>query len=191
MKVSFRNYLPLFGIAGILIALDQWTKYLVRTNIPVGGVWLPTGWESLEPYARIVHWHNTGAAFGMFQELSSVFTMLAFVVAGAIIWFYRQIESGDWFLRLALAMQLGGALGNLIDRLIADGKVTDWISVGNFAVFNVADASITVGTGIMLLGVWIMEKRDREAAKRNQAEVESVPVDESEAGSSSGTEDSA
>lgn len=191
MKTSLKHYLPLFGIAGILIALDQWTKYLVRTNIPVGGVWLPTGWESLEPYARIVYWHNTGAAFGMFQELSSVFTMLAFVVAGAIIWFYRQVESGDWFLRLALAMQLGGALGNLIDRLIADGKVTDWISVGNFAVFNVADASITVGTGIMLLGVWIMEKRDREATKRNQAEVESVPVDESEAGSSSGTEASA
>ena len=188
MKKSLKNYLTLFGIAGILIALDQWTKYLVRTNIPVGGVWLPTGWENLEPYARIVHWHNTGAAFGMFQDGAIIFTILAFVVSAVIIWFYSQVEEGDWFLRIALSMQLAGALGNLIDRLLADGKVTDWISVGNFAVFNIADASITVGTSIMLIGVWIMEKRDREAAKRNQAEVESVPVDESETGSSSGTE---
>ena len=188
MKVSFRNYLTLFGIAGLIIALDQWTKYLVRTNIPVGGTWLPAGWEHLEPYARIVYWHNTGAAFGMFKEGSGVFTVLAFVVAGAIIWFYNQVEAGDWFLRIALSMQLGGALGNLVDRLFADGKVTDWISVGNFAVFNVADASITVGTGIMLIGVWIMEKRDREAAKREQVENESDLADESEPVSHSGTE---
>lgn len=190
MKVSFRNYLPLFGIAGILIALDQWTKYLVRTNIPVGGVWLPAGWENLESYARIVHWHNTGAAFGMFQGGSFVFTVLAFVVAGAIIWFYHQVEDTDWFLRIALSMQLAGALGNLIDRLLFEGRVTDWISVGNFAVFNIADASITVGTGIMLIGVWILEKRDREEHKRQQAEVESDPLDGSGTVSSSGTETS-
>ncbi len=188
MKVSFRNYLSLFGIAGILIALDQWTKYLVRTNIPIGGVWLPAGWENLEPYARIVHWHNTGAAFGMFQSGAGVFTVLAFVVAGAIIWFYHQVDESDWFLRIALSMQLGGALGNLVDRLMADGKVTDWISIGNFAVFNVADASITVGTAIMLIGVWILEKRDREERKRQQTEGESDLADELETASHSGTE---
>ena len=161
MKV-LRNYLALFGIAGVIVALDQWTKNLVRANIPTGGTWLPEGWEHLSTYMRVVHWHNTGAAFGMFQDLSLVFTILAFVVIGAIIWFYREIEPRDWFLRLALAMQLGGAVGNLIDRL-AFGKVTDWISVGSFAVFNVADASISVGTGVMLVGIWILERRERQA----------------------------
>ena len=188
MKVSFRKYFPLFGIAGILIILDQWTKHLVRTNIPVGGIWLPAGWENLETYARIVHWYNTGAAFGMFQGGSVVFTILAFVVAGAIIWFYHQIEDSDWLLRIALSMQLAGALGNLIDRLLWEGKVTDFISIGNFAVFNIADASITVGTGIMLIGVWILEQRDREEQKRQQAEAESDSLDGSGAVSSSGTE---
>ena len=182
MKVS-RNYFTLFGIAGIIVTLDQWTKYLVRINIPVGGVWLPEGWEHLDTYMRIVHWHNTGAAFGMFQDLSLVFTILAFVVVGAIIWFYGEIEPADWFLRLALAMQMGGALGNLIDRLLF-GKVTDWASFGNFAVFNVADASISVGTVVMLLGIWIMERREK------QAQIKSDSQNGLETESLSGMEDS-
>ena len=172
---AIKKYLFLFTTAGIILALDQWTKNLVRANIPTGGTWLPEGWEHLSTYFRVVHWHNTGAAFGMFKDLSGVFTLLAFVVVAAIIWFYNEIEPSDWFLRLALAMQMGGALGNLVDRLLFDGVVTDWISVATFAVFNVADASITVGTGVMLIGVWIMEKREKEADKRKQAEVESDP----------------
>ncbi|RLD03856.1 MAG: signal peptidase II [Chloroflexi bacterium] len=173
MKVT-RNYLTLFTIAGIIVALDQWTKNLIRVNIPFGGTWLPEGWEALAPYARVVHWKNTGAAFGMFQEGALIFTVLAFVVIAGILWFYRQIEPSDWFLRLALAMQLAGALGNLIDRLLFDGVVTDWISVGNFAVFNIADASITVGTGIMLLGVWIMEKREKGEQAENTRDSEEL-----------------
>ena len=162
MKKS-RNYLFLFTTAGIILALDQWTKNLIRADIPVGGTWLPEGWEQLSIYIRVVHWHNTGAAFGMFKDGATLFTSLAFVVVGAIIWFYREIDPADSFLRLALAMQMGGALGNLADRLLFNGVVTDWISVGTFAVFNVADASISVGTAIMLLGVWIMEKREKQA----------------------------
>jgi len=168
-----KHYLTLFGVAGIIVALDQWTKYLVRTHIPLGEVWLPAGWENLEAYARIVHWSNTGAAFGMFQNGALIFTSLAFVVSIAIIWFYGQIDEKDRFLRIPLAMQLGGALGNLADRLFFGGKVTDMISVGNFAVFNLADASISVGTAIMLLGIWWMETREKEAQEneeRNQAQ---------------------
>ncbi len=187
MKV-LRNYLGLFTGAGIIIALDQWTKNLVRTNIPPGGVWLPEGWEQLENYFRIVHWHNTGAAFGLFKNGSLVFTILAFVVSAAIIWFYAQLEEKDWFLRIPLAMQLGGAVGNLIDRLLFDGVVTDWISVGNFAVFNVADASISVGTAIMLIGVWIAEKRARKTQGQEQTQSESDFENGSETGSPSGTE---
>ncbi len=167
---ALRNYLYLFTTAGIVVALDQWTKTLVRMNIPIGGTWLPKGWEHLSNYFRVVHWHNTGAAFGLFKNGATVFTILAFVVIIAIIWFYREIEPGDWFLRLALAMQMGGAIGNLTDRLLFDGVVTDWISVGNFAVFNVADASISVGTAVMLLGIWIMERREKQAKKERESQ---------------------
>jgi signal peptidase II len=167
-------YLKLFGIVGLIVVLDQWTKWLVRENIPFASQWLPEGLQWLSPYARIVHWYNHGAAFGMFQEGSLVFTVLAFIVIGVIIYYYPQVQSEGWMFQLALAMQMSGALGNLIDRLMQGGKVTDFISVGTFPVFNVADSSITVGTAILLLAVWLSERAERsrptEAGRQAQAE---------------------
>ena len=80
MTKVIKNYWAIFTIAGVIVALDQWTKWLVRTNIPPGQSWLPDSLAWLSPYARIVHWYNRGAAFGMFQEGSMVFTVLAFIV---------------------------------------------------------------------------------------------------------------
>ena len=151
-------------IAAVIVILDQWTKWLVRTNIPAGEIWLPTSLLWLSPYARIVHWYNTGAAFGMFKDASMLLTVLAFVVIGAILFYYPQVEKDDWILRLALSLQLGGALGNLIDRLTV-GHVTDFISVGNFPVFNVADASITIGAVLLFLDVWLRERAEKKADK--------------------------
>lgn len=165
MKRVFEAYGLLFVVSGVIIALDQWTKWIVRTTLPLGATWLPESLEWLSPYARFVHWYNTGAAFGMFQNGSMIFAALAFVVIGAIIHYFPQVEKQDWTLRLAMSMQLGGASGNLIDRLLRDGRVTDFISVGTFPVFNVADASISVGTVILLLGVYVQER----AAKKEQA----------------------
>lgn len=151
MKRIVKDYLQLLIIAGGMIALDQWTKDLVRKNLPFGEIWSPADW--LTPYARIVHWKNTGAAFGMMQGYGLVFTILAFLVAGAIVYYYPQISRKDWYLRLAMGLMLAGALGNVIDRL-AFGQVTDFISIGNFAVFNIADASISIGVAILLIGMW-------------------------------------
>jgi len=165
VKNVIQKYWPIATIAALIVALDQWTKWLVRVNIPDGGVWLPEALGWLSPYARIVHWHNTGAAFGMFQDAGMVFTVLAFIVIAAIIYYYPHVENSDWSLRLAMSMQLGGAIGNLIDRLTI-GRVTDFISIGTFPVFNIADASISIGAAILLLGVWLTERSEkREKAK--------------------------
>jgi signal peptidase II len=161
VKNVFEKYWGIFTIAAVIIALDQWTKWLVRTNIPAGQSWLPDSLLWLSPYARIVHWYNRGAAFGIFQEGSMVFTVLAFIVSAAIIYYYPQVSSQDWPLRLAMSMQLGGAIGNLIDRLTI-GHVTDFISVGTFPVFNVADSSISVGCVVLLLGVWWQERKAKK-----------------------------
>ena len=155
--------------ASLIVAFDQWTKWLVRTNIPFSGSWVPDGWDWLLPYARIVHWYNSGAAFGMFQNGNLVFTVLAFIVILIILYYYPLVERTDWTLRLALGMQLAGAAGNLVDRLTI-GKVTDFISVGTFAVFNVADASISVGVAALLLGVWMKERAEKRG---NQLSVSS------------------
>lgn len=158
MKKHFRDYTFLLGLAGTLIILDQWTKYLVRANLAYGEVWSP--WPWLAPYARIVHWQNTGAVFGMFQGFGSIFTVLAILVSAAILYYFPQVPRHDWTLRLAMGLQLGGAVGNLIDRLTL-GWVTDFISIGGFAVFNVADASISTGVAILVLGMWLRERGNR------------------------------
>ena len=170
MKRKIFSYLNLFGIVVVIVGLDQWTKWLVREHIPFATQWLPNGLEWLMPYARLVYWHNSGAAFGMFQGGSMVFTVLAFIVIGAILYYYPQIESEGWMFRLALSLQLSGALGNLISRLTFDGKVTDFISVGTFPVFNIADSAITVGTALLVLAVWLNERKEKQAQADSDAQ---------------------
>lgn len=160
MNRTWRDYAMLVGLAGIIIALDQWTKWLVRTNLPFQGIWLPNWLSWLAPYARIVNWSNSGAAFGTFQNGNTVFTILAILVIAAIVYYYPRVDRSDWTLRLAMGMQLGGATGNLIDRLLMH-RVTDFIAVGSFPVFNVADASISVGVAVLLLGVWLKERSEK------------------------------
>ena len=162
-------------VAGSLIALDQWTKWLVRQNIEFGAQWLPQGMEWLSPYARIVHWYNSGAAFGMFQNGNLVFTTLAIIVICAIIYYYPQVEAIDWTLKIAMCLQLAGASGNLIDRLMR-GKVTDFISVGTFPVLNLADASISIGVAVLLLGVWMKDRSEKKKAAELPVVSEQLPV---------------
>jgi signal peptidase II len=79
-------------------------------------------------------------------------------------------------MRIAISMQMGGALGNLIDRL-RFGPVTDFIAVGAFPVFNIADSSITVGVGILLLNLWLLERKEKAEASAG----DQVPQDPQDA----------
>jgi signal peptidase II len=164
LRASWKDYLVFLLAAGTLIALDQWTKHLVRTNLPLGGDWLPESLNWLMPYARIRHWYNSGAAFGLFQQGNLIFTVLAFIVSGVILYYFPSMPRKDWWLRLALVLQFTGAVGNMIDRLRFQ-HVTDFISVGDFAVFNVADASISVGVAILVLGVFLQEQAEKKKAR--------------------------
>jgi signal peptidase II len=163
IKQIVLDYLYLLSVSGGIIALDQWTKALVRAHIPLGADWLPEQLAWLLPYARLRHWYNTGAAFGFFQDGNLLFTILAIIVAGVILYYFPRLESREWWVRLALAMQFSGAVGNLIDRLQFQ-HVTDFISVGNFPIFNVADSSITVGVAILAVGVLWKEWQSKKMA---------------------------
>jgi signal peptidase II len=163
IKNYWRDYLSLLLIAGIIVGLDQWTKVLVRANIPLGGDWLPTWLAWLMPYARIRYWYNSGAAFGFFQNGNTIFSTLAIIVDCFILYYIPRTSREDWWLRLAMALQFAGATGNLVDRLFFH-HVTDFISVGSFAVFNVADSSISVGVAVLVLGVWLKERADKKRA---------------------------
>ena len=170
MKKYLQDYIFLLLLAGVIILLDQWTKGLIRANLQTGEVWTP--WPWLAPYARLVNWHNTGAAFGMLQGLGKVFMVLAVLVSLAILYYFPQVPRKDWTLRLAMVLQLGGAVGNLIDR-IHQGYVTDFISIGNFAVFNVADASISTGVAILIVGMLAKEWQQKSI----QPPAEETPAD--------------
>ena len=180
MYQYIKKYVLLIIIAGVIIILDQYTKTLVRTNLALGEVWSP--WESLLPYARIVNWHNTGAAFGIFQGGGTILAVLAVLVVMVILYYYPRVPNAEWVLRIALILQLGGAIGNLIDR-INYGHVTDFISVGTFPVFNVADSSISVGVAVLIIGLWFQERNERKQsngeANINPNEAASINGEES------------
>lgn len=170
---KLQDYAFLLVFAGVVIAFDQWTKTLVRENLAIGEFWSP--WDWLLPYARIVHVKNTGAAFGMLQSFGGVFTVLAILVALAILYYFPQVPRQDSALRLAMGLQFGGALGNLIDRLTI-GHVTDFVSVGSFPVFNVADSSISIGVVVLILGMWWKE-RGQQPPRPPGLESQPSPVD--------------
>jgi signal peptidase II len=119
----------------------------------------------------------------MFQGMNGVFIVLAIIVSIAILYYFPRVPRKDWALRLAMVMQLAGALGNLVDR-VQYGQVTDFISIGNFAVFNVADASISVGVVILILAVWFQDmkkKRETTAVAPTVIPFEKTHPDEDEA----------
>ncbi|MBW6464979.1 MAG: signal peptidase II [Brevefilum sp.] len=171
MKKLIKTYGLLVLVVSVVIVLDQITKYIVRINLPFGSSWTPI---AALPFFRIVHWLNTGAAFGMFQGGGLIFGILAVIVTLIIVLYYPKIPREYIWMRIAIAMQMGGALGNLIDRLLF-GPVTDFIAVGTFPVFNIADASITVGVGILLLNLWLLERKEKAAAAAGDQVLQDSP----------------
>jgi signal peptidase II len=169
-KNYLRDYLQLFSVAGAIVILDQTTKFLVRDNLALGEMWSP--WVWLEPYFKIVYWKNTGAAFGILQGLGDIFMLLAIGVALAIVYYFPKVPRQDWPMRVAMGLEFGGAVGNLIDRLTV-GWVIDWFSIWRFPVFNVADFCITLGVIVLLLGVWYQEKQQVVAPDSTDAKLPS------------------
>jgi len=101
---------------------------------------------------RIVHLTNTGAAGGIFPWAGKVFAALAFLACLAIVYSYPRWAQQGRLVRLALALLLAGALGNLIDRVWQE-HVTDFISIGNLPAGNLADLSLLTGVALLLIGV--------------------------------------
>ena len=151
-----RNDLVFFVIAGLVVALDQVTKHLVRANLALG--------ESVpeEGPLRITYVTNTGAAFGILQGQTLFLMVTTFFGLAAILLYYLYPPMEHGVLRLALGLQLGGAMGNLADR-VRLGKVTDFIDVGPWPSFNVADSSIVVGVAIIIGFFLLAESRHRSA----------------------------
>lgn len=153
-----RRFFIFFLVAAGIIALDQWTKWLVIQSIPLNTSWLPNSMEWLSPYARLLHIQNRGVSFGTFQNGNTFFIILTTVIVVAIVYYVSHMDHPSDWMWVAAGMYLGGAVGNLIDRLTL-GAVTDFISVGTFYIFNIADASINVSVVLLLLLSWFHERK--------------------------------
>ena len=133
-----------FLLAAALVAVDQVVKYLVRAGIP-----LHTAVDFL-PGLDLTYVQNTGAAFSLFSQHTWLLTLLSGVVSVVLVICLGKRVLPHWSGMLALALLLGGAVGNFIDRLLF-GFVTDMFATTfvNFAVFNVADVGVVLG-GVLL-----------------------------------------
>ncbi len=168
IRARWRNDLLFFALAAGIVAADQFTKWLVRSNLRLGETWP----DNSDQFIRIIHVVNSGAAFGILQGQTFFLIITSLLGLGAIILYYVFPPMDHGIIRLALGMQLGGAIGNFIDR-VRMGEVTDFIDVGGFPTFNIADASISISITAVLL-FFVLQEFDRPDKKR-PPEAPSVP----------------
>ena len=154
-------------IALAVLLLDRITKWAVEQTIP-----LEDAINIVPGFFRLTHLENTGAAFSLFANSTSpfktalliAFSVAALAVVSVLLWKGRSVFNAG---TLALSLILGGAVGNLWDRL-ADGKVTDfldfYIGVHHWPPFNIADSAIVVGAFLLLLRMFRRDQRSQASA---------------------------
>jgi signal peptidase II len=158
-----RKYL-LFSIYGVIgLILDQWTKIWAREHLRPRGPFNPK--VVIEGYFDLRYAENPGVAFSMFQSLPGgrvVLTLLAVAAFALVLYYLRKTPNHAKRLHIALGLVGGGAVGNLIDRVLY-GKVTDFIvwKVGRheWPAFNIADAALCIGVGLMVLDMILTRKQ--------------------------------
>ena len=156
-----RSKITLASLAGVVVALDQTTKAVVRATLP-----LHDSVEVIPNFLSFTYVRNTGAAFGLlngvdFPLKTAVMTMVALTALVAIGVYAAKTAIPQRATRLGLTLVIGGAVGNLIDR-ITFGYVVDFIDAywrgWHFWAFNVADAAITIGASLLILDMIWMDR---------------------------------
>ena len=162
----------LFGVAAVSVALDQWAKLWATTNLAFHEPIRVVG-----DLVRFTYTRNSGIAFGMFAGQSFPFYIFSIVAAVAVVWLWVRHPLLPVLRQLSLALILGGAIGNLIDRL-RFGEVTDFILLSwrghEFPVFNVADMCVTFGVILFAL-VWTHDPHPPQLATTGEEPLAGLP----------------
>jgi len=155
------------GTAGLVLALDIFTKFLVQANLHA--------YDSVEvvgDFFRFTYIFNPGAAFGLHLGSYSrfIFLALAFVALGVLLVMYRHTAANDKLRLFAIGAIAGGALGNVVDRIRSSRGVVDFLDFGigdlRWPVFNIADTAVTIGAVLLLISLWKEDqRRDREQSE--------------------------
>ena len=149
-------FVALGGITAAVVGLDQLTKSVVSARF--GFLTSDSGVSILGDWLQIEYAENRGAAFGLLSGLGPALSVAAVIVVLALLIQFAREPTQDWWRVVALGLVVGGALGNLIDR-VRQGFVVDFIAVGPWPNFNLADSAISVG---LLLLVWRWTRFERQ-----------------------------
>ena len=160
----FRDKILIGTVIGAFV-LDQVSKRIITSWLELGESWPSDG------FFRITYGTNSGTAFGLFPNHTTLLIVVSLVAIGFLFYFYRAHALPSLLLRFAIGLQLGGAFGNLIDRVL-NGKVVDFIDVGPWPIFNLADSAIVVGIFI-LMATFLLSKESNEERPAAPASTES------------------
>jgi signal peptidase II len=160
--VTPRRIVLVAAVAILVFVSDRITKIAVDSSLAVGA-----SVDVVGQWVRIRHVTNNGAAFGLLPERTTLLSILSVLAVVAIVFYYRRLAAESRLIAATLGMQLGGAFGNLVDR-VGQGYVVDFIDVGipdgpRFWSFNVADSSIVVGIIAVTVLLWWQERQQTRA----------------------------
>lgn len=157
------NAWPL-AVAAVAFALDQASKAAVIAALgpPEAGNRV----QIIPNFLEFVHTFNTGIAFSLFQGQNTTLLLVGLIVLGLLIYYYRAMPQGSRVLRIAVGAVVGGAIGNLVDR-VRLGHVTDFIhvyypGVFNYPVFNIADSCVSVGMIVVAVYLFFFDRPPRQ-----------------------------
>lgn len=172
MKLS-RKYYLLMLIAGVSLILDQWTKILILSHFQYGETH-----PIIQDIFHLTYVRNPGAAFGIFRDFPELFRKIFFlslppIAMLVIINILRTVEEEDLWQIFALSMIFGGAFGNYIDR-IRFGYVVDFLDfhykdVWSYPAFNIADSCIVSGIGILLVLMFVRDRKNKNGTQTSKA----------------------
>lgn len=140
------------SIIFLSVIIDQLSKYLIEKNLVYG--------ESIPIIKNIFYFtyiKNNGVAFGLFSNLKSFLVFFTIITIAAIFFYYHKLQTQNRKLQVSFALILGGAFGNLIDRLFW-GEVRDFLDFRIWPIFNIADSCICIGIGLILLNSFFEKK---------------------------------
>ena len=164
-SISRRSVIVAAIVIPTVVVLDQFTKWMIWNTYGPAGDSISS--EALGGLLRFHFVRNTGSAFGLFQGRTAILTFATFIAIGFLVVFFLRNARQSALVALALSLLVGGAIGNLIDRLRL-GYVIDWIKLPNWPTFNVADSAITVGVVILFAAIIINDMREGAREHREQ-----------------------
>lgn len=146
--------MPILLLVLVVVCIDQLSKYYVQAYM-IKGLSIPV----IQDVFHLTYVLNPGAAFGLFEHQTLFFVIVAVCMVGAAVYFYPKIPKQYRLLRIGTGLMVGGALGNVIDR-IKTGYVVDFFDFRVWPVFNIADSAIVCGVGCIIITMLFLHKED-------------------------------